>query len=117
MKMKYECPVSSKMGKDLPLWKTATRCFLECVGVAVPNLKRGWCQFFFSFAFFQTFFFLFFSNILSLFFSNILFFSFFLLSFSFPTFLTFFLVMTHDRLARIWRRVLDCFKGAILADW
>lgn len=80
MKMKYECPVSSKMGKDLPLWKTATRCFLECVGVAVPNLKRGWCQFFFSFAFFQTFFFLFFSNVLSLFFFK---YSFFFLFFTF----------------------------------
>jgi len=40
MKMKYECPVSSKLGKDLPLWKTATRCFLECVTLAVPNLKQ-----------------------------------------------------------------------------
>jgi len=40
MKMKYECPVSSKLGKDLPLWKTATRCFLECVALAVPNLKQ-----------------------------------------------------------------------------
>ena len=40
MKMKYDCPVSSKSGKDLPLWKTATRCFLECVALTVANLKQ-----------------------------------------------------------------------------
>lgn len=40
MKLKYDCPVPSKSGKDLPLWKTATQCFLKCVALATPNLKQ-----------------------------------------------------------------------------
>ncbi|KAL4066352.1 hypothetical protein V8B97DRAFT_2111374 [Scleroderma yunnanense] len=31
MKLKYDCPAASKFGKDLPLWKTATTCFLRIV--------------------------------------------------------------------------------------
>ncbi|PPQ86976.1 hypothetical protein CVT25_009984 [Psilocybe cyanescens] len=31
MKLKYDCPAPSKYGKDLPLWKTATTCFLRIV--------------------------------------------------------------------------------------
>ncbi|PPQ88756.1 hypothetical protein CVT25_008626 [Psilocybe cyanescens] len=31
VKLKYDCPVPSKYGKDLPLWKTATTCFLRIV--------------------------------------------------------------------------------------
>jgi hypothetical protein len=31
IKLKYECPPPSKFGKDLPLWKTATTCFLKIV--------------------------------------------------------------------------------------
>jgi hypothetical protein len=27
-KLKYECPPSSKFGKDLPQWETPTSCFL-----------------------------------------------------------------------------------------
>jgi hypothetical protein len=27
-KLKYECPPSSKFGKDLPHWETPTSCFL-----------------------------------------------------------------------------------------
>ena len=29
IKLKCECPPSSKFGKDLPLWKTTTSCFLN----------------------------------------------------------------------------------------
>ncbi len=28
IKMKHDCPPSSKSGNDPPLWKTATECFL-----------------------------------------------------------------------------------------
>ena len=31
IKLKYECPPPSKFGKDPPLWKTATTCFLKIV--------------------------------------------------------------------------------------
>ncbi|KAK0468574.1 hypothetical protein IW261DRAFT_1518270 [Armillaria novae-zelandiae] len=31
IKLKYDCPPASKFGKDLPLWKTATTCFLRIV--------------------------------------------------------------------------------------
>ncbi|PFH47539.1 hypothetical protein AMATHDRAFT_151886 [Amanita thiersii Skay4041] len=31
VKMKYDCPPASKYGSDLPLWKTATTCFLKVV--------------------------------------------------------------------------------------
>ncbi|GJJ14425.1 hypothetical protein Clacol_008689 [Clathrus columnatus] len=31
IKLKYDCPPSSKSGSDLPLWKTATTCFLRIV--------------------------------------------------------------------------------------
>ncbi|TFK38576.1 hypothetical protein BDQ12DRAFT_735649 [Crucibulum laeve] len=31
VKLKYDCPAPSKFGKDLPLWKTATTCFLRVV--------------------------------------------------------------------------------------
>ncbi|KAF8968453.1 hypothetical protein BDZ97DRAFT_1902846 [Flammula alnicola] len=31
VKLKYDCPAPSKYGKDLPLWKTATTCFLRIV--------------------------------------------------------------------------------------
>ena len=31
IKLKYECPPSSKFGKGLPLWKMATSCFLNIV--------------------------------------------------------------------------------------
>ncbi|KAF9267021.1 hypothetical protein L218DRAFT_955496 [Marasmius fiardii PR-910] len=31
VKLKYDCPAPSKHGKDEPLWKTATTCFLKIV--------------------------------------------------------------------------------------
>ena len=31
IKLKYERPLSSKFGKGLPLWKTATTCFMKIV--------------------------------------------------------------------------------------
>ncbi len=31
IKLKYDCPSPSRFGKDLPLWKTATTCFLRIV--------------------------------------------------------------------------------------
>ncbi|KAJ8092074.1 Endocytosis and vacuole integrity protein [Marasmius tenuissimus] len=45
VKLKYDCPAPSKHGKDEPLWKTATTCFLRIVkevasritGKAVPD--------------------------------------------------------------------------------
>ena len=42
--MKYECPAPSKLGKDLPLWKTATSNFLRIVkecGPQIQALKDG----------------------------------------------------------------------------
>jgi len=44
MKLKYDCPAPSKFGNDLPLWKTATTCFLrvvtECAAV-ISELGEG----------------------------------------------------------------------------
>jgi hypothetical protein len=37
--MKYDCPAPSKYGKDLPLWKTATTCFLRIVKECTSQLK------------------------------------------------------------------------------
>ncbi|KAF5319150.1 hypothetical protein D9619_008506 [Psilocybe cf. subviscida] len=39
VKMKYDCPAPSKYGKDLPLWKTATTCFLRIVKECTVQLK------------------------------------------------------------------------------
>lgn len=38
IKLKYECPPPSKFGKDLPLWKTATTCFLKIVKEIGPQI-------------------------------------------------------------------------------
>ena len=35
--LKYECPPSSKFGKDVPLWKTATSCFLNVIKEIGPQ--------------------------------------------------------------------------------
>lgn len=40
MKLKYDCPAPSKSGKDVPLWKTATQCFLKIVAPIAFNLKE-----------------------------------------------------------------------------
>ncbi|KAH9169937.1 hypothetical protein EDB89DRAFT_1853941 [Lactarius sanguifluus] len=38
IKLKYECPPPSKFGKDPPLWKTATSCFLKIVKQVGPRV-------------------------------------------------------------------------------
>ncbi|KAF9233451.1 guanine nucleotide exchange factor in Golgi transport N-terminal-domain-containing protein [Melanogaster broomeanus] len=39
IKLKYDCPAPSKFGKDLPLWKTATTCFLSIVTACVTAMS------------------------------------------------------------------------------
>ena len=39
IKFKYECPPPSKFGKDLPLWKTATTCFLKVIKEIGPQIS------------------------------------------------------------------------------
>ncbi|PPQ71802.1 hypothetical protein CVT26_007726 [Gymnopilus dilepis] len=39
VKLKYDCPAPSKFGKDQPLWKTATTCFLRIVKDCTQQLK------------------------------------------------------------------------------
>ncbi|KAF9559372.1 hypothetical protein CPC08DRAFT_666543 [Agrocybe pediades] len=39
VKLKYDCPAPSKYGKDLPLWKTATTCFLRIVKECTHQMK------------------------------------------------------------------------------
>ncbi|KAF5376165.1 hypothetical protein D9757_009328 [Collybiopsis confluens] len=38
IKLKYDCPAPSKHGKDSPLWKTATTCFLRIVKECCPQV-------------------------------------------------------------------------------
>jgi hypothetical protein len=38
VKLKYDCPPPSKFGKDAPLWKTATTCFLKVVKEIGPQI-------------------------------------------------------------------------------
>ncbi|KIL71464.1 hypothetical protein M378DRAFT_65148 [Amanita muscaria Koide BX008] len=40
IKMKYDCPPPSKHGNDLPLWKTATNCFLQIVKECAIQMKQ-----------------------------------------------------------------------------
>ena len=39
VKLKYDCPAPSKFGKDLPLWKTATSCFLRVIRECTHQLS------------------------------------------------------------------------------
>lgn len=39
VKLKYDCPAPSKFGKDQPLWKTATTCFLRIVKECAHQIK------------------------------------------------------------------------------
>ena len=39
IKLKYDCPSPSKFGKDQPLWKTATSCFLRIIKECAPQIK------------------------------------------------------------------------------
>ncbi|KAJ2924060.1 hypothetical protein H1R20_g13035, partial [Candolleomyces eurysporus] len=39
IKLKYDCPSPSKFGKDQPLWKTATSCFLRIIKESAPQIK------------------------------------------------------------------------------
>jgi hypothetical protein len=46
IKLKYECPPSSKFGKDLGLWKTTTSCFLNIVKEIGPQIKQcSWLEY------------------------------------------------------------------------
>ncbi|KAJ4490805.1 hypothetical protein J3R30DRAFT_3752338 [Lentinula aciculospora] len=38
VKLKYDCPAPSKHGKDPPLWKTATTCFLRIIKECSPQV-------------------------------------------------------------------------------
>jgi hypothetical protein len=49
IKFKYECPPPSKFGKDLPLWKTATTCFLKVVKEIGPRIGALGSSMFFLF--------------------------------------------------------------------
>ncbi|PPR04311.1 hypothetical protein CVT24_013384 [Panaeolus cyanescens] len=40
IKLKYDCPAPSKFGKDQPLWKTATTCFLRVIKDATSGLQK-----------------------------------------------------------------------------
>jgi len=40
LKLKYDCPAPSKFGKDPPLWKTATNCFLAIVKECTFHVKH-----------------------------------------------------------------------------
>ncbi|KAF8345051.1 hypothetical protein F5887DRAFT_1282803 [Amanita rubescens] len=40
IKMKHDCPPSSKFGNDPPLWKTATECFLRIVKDCAVQMKH-----------------------------------------------------------------------------
>jgi hypothetical protein len=49
IKLKYECPSSSKFGKDLPPWKTAMSCFLNIVKEIGPQINvLGLSMFYFD---------------------------------------------------------------------
>jgi hypothetical protein len=41
IKLKYDCPPPSKFGKDAPLWKTATACFLKVVKEIGPQINTA----------------------------------------------------------------------------
>jgi hypothetical protein len=45
IKLKYECPSSAKFGKDPPLWKTATSCFLNIVKEIGPQINISWLEY------------------------------------------------------------------------
>ncbi|KAI6131100.1 hypothetical protein EDD16DRAFT_1822615 [Pisolithus croceorrhizus] len=68
MKLKYDCPSPSKFGKDPPLWKTATTCFLRIVTECAGNVSRLGQA------------------------------------------------ISNARVEAIWRRVIEGFRGGILAD-
>ncbi|KAF9222197.1 hypothetical protein BS17DRAFT_195192 [Gyrodon lividus] len=40
IKLKYDCPAPSKFGKDPPLWKMATTCFLRIVTACVTAMSE-----------------------------------------------------------------------------
>ncbi|KAI5999270.1 hypothetical protein EDD15DRAFT_2508632 [Pisolithus albus] len=68
MKLKYDCPSPSKYGKDPPLWKTATTCFLRIVTECTGNISRLGQD------------------------------------------------ISDARVEAIWRRIVEGFRGGILAD-
>ena len=87
IKLKYECPPPSKFGKDPPLWKTATTCFLKIVKEVGPRINtlgpsERWimyhsrCDADASWA-----------------------------------------ELPSVRVESIWRQVIDVYRGGILSDW
>ncbi|EIN06524.1 hypothetical protein PUNSTDRAFT_90162 [Punctularia strigosozonata HHB-11173 SS5] len=68
VKLKYDCPPSSKLNKDTPLWKTATTNFLRVVKDCAVQIKALGER------------------------------------------------LTDDGVERVWRQIIDVFRGGILAD-
>jgi hypothetical protein len=90
VKLKYECPPPSKFGKDLPLWKTATMCFLKIVKEVGPQV--GALD----------------SSMVSS--SSERVFRVLILNHDFPE-------LSPVRVESIWKQVIDVYRGGILADW
>jgi hypothetical protein len=87
IKLKYECPPPSKFGKDAPLWKTATICFLKVVKEIGPQI-----------------------NILG---SSMAFvFGVYVADADDDR-----AGLLPVRVESVWRQVIDVYRGGILADW
>ena len=89
IKLKYECPLPSKFGKDPPLWKTATSCFLKIVKEVGPRIsaldssERQQIIYYLA-----------------------------------AVMLTPALAgLSPVRVESIWRQVMEVYRGGILADW
>lgn len=85
--MKYDCPPPSKLGKDLPLWKTATTSFLKVIRGAIAQVK--------SLAAGAH---LIHSPVQQCIHQSAT-------------------DISDDRLESIWRQIIDVYRGGILADW
>jgi hypothetical protein len=90
IKLKYECPPPSKFGKDLPLWKTATTCFLKIVKEVGPQV--GVLD----------------SSMVSS--SSEMTFRVLILKHDLRR-------AVAVRVESIWKQVIDAYRGGILADW
>jgi hypothetical protein len=87
IKLKYDCPPPSKFGKDLPLWKTATTCFLKIAKEIGPQIdvlgssKMVWDIYSYANADDDR------------------------------------AELSPVRVESTWRQVIDVYRGGILADW
>ena len=88
IKLKYECPPSSKFGKDPPLWKTATSCFLKVVKEIGPQI-----------------------NVLG---SSMVYFT---LMTTDANAKDDRVELSPVRVESTWKQVIDVYRGGILADW